>query len=185
MSRVFTFEYPFHGLGGIGTKEITLIAEDTDAALIEAVRRINKPRDRGYATAEDVKLVGEWSREEYEALPPAPGPATATGLFEVLSSGFYATGDSNQSDGFGPQYDIGEFATYDEALEASRYKGVQGSDGRVGAYRFLRWTGGAITLQTRIVREHRQNPDRSGYSVGLVVDESLLSDAAAVFTHFE
>lgn len=176
--RVFAFTHPFLSLNGIASKEITVVAENLETAVAEVVRRVNAKRDRGFLTPDEVTYVGEWSRSEHDALPPAPGQRTTTGLIEVLSAGFYATGDSNQSDGRGPQRDLGEFATYDEALGASRGKGVQGSDGRVGAYRWVRRTGGKLERQTRTVREHRRDPGSPSptYSVGLIVDEALLND---------
>lgn len=182
---VFTFSYPVMSGAGPATREKTVVAENADVALAEAIRQVNDKRDRGFVTTEDVQLVGQWpSRAEYEQAHVAtPGPRGATGLVTVLSSGFTAVGDANQSDGRGGKIQYGDFATYAEALAASRGKGVQGDDGEVRAYRWVQWTGGKVECQSRTVRQRRRDPNSESpsYTVGLVVDEALLNDANNFF----
>ena len=95
------------------------------------------------------------------------GELTATGPTTVISEGFIAYGESNQSDGFGPRFELGRFDELSEAIGAARGKGVQGDPGSVSSFQVLLYGGGAVkTVETRLT-DRRRVPDGS-YLVGFL-----------------
>lgn len=93
---------------------------------------------------------------------------TATGDYEVLLTAYVATGDSNQSDGRGPHYDVGFFTTFSEAYEVCKGRGVQGSPGEVSTFETVRYAGGLISDRRLPLWGRRKLLDGSGYGFGFI-----------------
>lgn len=86
---------------------------------------------------------------------------TADGRYSVMSAGFVATGDSDQSEGRGGQVEIGRFTTVEEAIAAARGRGVQGDPGEVAAFEFRLYDGGLVREHRERLIARRQTPDNS------------------------
>lgn len=90
---------------------------------------------------------------------------TATGESRVIAEGFIAYRENDQSEGRRGESEIGRFTELQEAIAAARGQGVQGSNGSVGAYRILHYSGGAVALEaTRLIA--RRRVPQGGYAVG-------------------
>ncbi len=90
---------------------------------------------------------------------------SASGAYAVVGSGFIAQGDTNQSDGLGPRYTVGEFTDAQEAVAAVQHKGVQGDPGYVLAFEDRLYEGGTLQRHTREVYGRRRD-SRGWYTVG-------------------
>lgn len=89
------------------------------------------------------------------------------GASVIVAEGFIASGDSNQSDGMGPSYEIGRYSTLEEAQRAARGKGVQGDSGTVDSFETVLASDGTVkTLRKRLIAR-RRTPDGS-YLVGFL-----------------
>lgn len=82
----------------------------------------------------------------------------ATGARVVLSEGFIVHGDTNQSDGMGPRYEVGRYDNLEEARQAARGKGVQGDSGTVGRFQVASYAGGAVRTEETPLIQRRQVP---------------------------
>lgn len=89
------------------------------------------------------------------------------GASVIVAEGFIASGDSNQSDGMGPSYEIGRYATLEEAQKAARGKGVQGDPGTVDSFETVLSSDGTVKTQKKRLIERRRTPEGS-YKVGFV-----------------
>ncbi|KQP62849.1 hypothetical protein [Nocardioides sp. Leaf285] len=84
---------------------------------------------------------------------------TATGATTVITTGFVAYGESDQSEGRGGTYEIGSFTTVEEAIAAARGKGTQGDPGYVSSFEWLLHEGGAVTRATVRLIDRRRTPE--------------------------
>lgn len=90
---------------------------------------------------------------------------TATGPYTVLTHGFLARGDIDQTEGRGGSRDLGRFTEVEEAIQAARGQGVQGDDGEVYAFETRLHEGGLVAEHTTRLRGRRRTPD-GRYLVG-------------------
>ena len=88
-------------------------------------------------------------------------PAGPDGLPAVIARGFIVRGDTNQSDGMGPSYEVGRYATLEEAQKASRAKGVQGDSGTVDSFETVLSSDGTVETRTRRLIARRRTPEGS------------------------
>lgn len=93
--------------------------------------------------------------------------ATAPEEGELIEEGFIARGDTNQSDGFGPSYEVGRFSTLEEARAAARGKGVQGDPGTVSSFRTVEHASRARHTTEKRLIDRRRVPEGS-YLVGFL-----------------
>lgn len=86
----------------------------------------------------------------------------------LVSTGYIAYGDSNQSDGIGPRVELGRFHELEEAIAATRGRGVQGDSGYVNVLE-IHLEAGALEATTRERRliDRRRTPD-GAYLVGFL-----------------
>lgn len=84
---------------------------------------------------------------------------TATGDYTIVSSGFIATGEMDQSEGRGGIRHLGRFTEVEEAIAAARGWGVQGDDGRVSSFEFRLYETGMVVERTTALRGRRRTPD--------------------------
>jgi len=86
----------------------------------------------------------------------------------LVSTGYIAYGDSNQSDGIGPRVELGRFHELEDAIAATRGKGVQGDSGYVNVLEIHLEEGAleATTRESRLI-DRRRTPD-GAYLVGFL-----------------
>lgn len=85
----------------------------------------------------------------------------------IVGRGFIVSGDTNQSDGMGPSYEVGRYSTLEEARKAARGKGVQGDSGTVDSFETVLSSDGTVKTRTRRLIDRRRTPDGS-YLVGFL-----------------
>lgn len=69
---------------------------------------------------------------------------TFTGSSTLVTSGYIAEGESDQSEGRGGRRELGRFTTVGEAVQAVQGEGVQGSPGYVSKFAVHLFEGGLL-----------------------------------------
>ena len=124
--------------------------------------------DELVAAFAEAYAVPGYERPDPERVRSALNRALKTaGASVIVGKGFIASGDSNQSDGMGPSYEVGRYATLEEARTAARGKGVQGDPGTVDSFETVLASDGTVKdLRKRLIAR-RRTPDGS-YLVGFL-----------------
>lgn len=91
----------------------------------------------------------------------------ASGGYTVISEGYVAQGEIDQSEGRRGRRELGRYSTVEEAYEAARGKGTQGDHGYVLKFELRHYEGGAVREHTILMLGRPAIAYANGdYSVG-------------------